>query len=612
MKKLILPLIFLPMMAFAVSEMNSISDKEIESKFLTVVKDVEVEKMLGGTSQFNDCRKKNEIESTDTQAVKDDKIDKATTCFKSNITGKNTAALKKLADDLKLESYGLIKSKNVNDITDYLAKKMRKSLTGVDADAAVTQKWEDKKIVDQKVFIDLYTNQLMKNALFEVSRFCFQNLRVTLNNTKLNFADHWNNSMKYIEDVNGNPVLDASGKPTPDITLLDDEGQPEFFKMSPNVDPTKKEEVYKDLISGLSKGGALKPQLYADFFNFCQAALPKLCQDFRKTLEKSNINDPDKAVVVANKMTKGANACLAMDKLQGIRTTMKNTKKVADQFEEMGNDKSSFAIQMIKNPQFYQRGKGMNEDSLDMITSVSSADMLANANNDLQKLEKKCLQGSGGSQCDDFLIKNDSLDKAINNVESQMNLKREIELARVRDLKKTNDATKLEEYLTENGLFDLLEKVKNPPAGFDIEKAIGSIYDARKIAEIESLKLKVGKRQVNESEMQKLVSSKEKDNQIIKNITETKEERARLAQVVMFNNIITSQLKLTDRDTKKEVGRNTNAWKKEMQGLKDSDSYNDKLFDGIMGDPSDSPDLDDTSIVGGGIIDSILGKKDDP
>ena len=52
----------------------------------------------------------------------------------AQMIGKDPAALKKLADDLRLENYGLIKSKNVKDITDYLSKKMHKSLTGEDPD----------------------------------------------------------------------------------------------------------------------------------------------------------------------------------------------------------------------------------------------------------------------------------------------------------------------------------------------------------------------------------------------------------------------------------------------------------------------------------------------
>lgn len=350
MKKLILSLILLPILAHA-NEIKEISDKEIESKFLTVVKDVEVEKMLGSTAEFNKCRKDNEFKPGDPD--QDKKIQLATDCFKKNITGKNEAALKKLAEELKLESYGLIKSKNVNDITAYLSQKMRKSLTGVDPKDAATQKWENKKIVDQKVFIDLYTNQLMKSALFEVSRFCFENFRkATASAKNLNdFNSHWSG---------------LTNKSIPTLADITDIGEPKFIENFDGVDMSKSENISKKLFEGLTKDTKIDQSLYSAFFGYCQKGLTILCDDFKNTATKASGTAP----------TKGASACLTIGKLQSIRTAMKKTEIVAKQFDEMGEDKGSFAIQMIKNPQIYQRGKGANEESLDELTSFSSSDML--------------------------------------------------------------------------------------------------------------------------------------------------------------------------------------------------------------------------------------------
>src|SRR5690606_29580802 len=63
---------------------------------------------------------------------------------------------------------------------------------------------------------------------------------------------------------------------------------------------------------------------------------------------------------------------------------------------------------------------------------------------------------------------------------------------------------------------------------------------------------------------------------------ESKEERARLAQVVMFNNIITSHLSLKRRegDNLVDVGRNTGAWRKEQQALERAD-VNAGLFENL-------------------------------
>ncbi|MBA2404610.1 MAG: hypothetical protein H0V66_07555 [Bdellovibrionales bacterium] len=623
MKKLILSLTFIPFLGLA-QEVN-LSDAGIKSKFLTVVKDAEVEGLLGKTAQFQTCKDKNKFDPKADATARSKSLDAATKCFASELSkNKDPEALKKLAENLNLQDYGLIKSKNVSEITSYLSKKMRKALTGIDPDDKnASKKWEDQKIVDQKVFVDLYTNQLMKSALFEVSRYCFENLEiVNEDKTGKDFVDYW--KVKKIDW--DNPITSYQTLPS----YLSDTGATSFELVKTGTDVTKKENVYGDIKNGISKI-AIDPKEFGQFFTYCQSAIKYLCEAFRKDSKivaslanKVTLGTTPAATGGASGgaapgtstltpvMTRGANACITMDKLQGIRTTMANTAKVAAQFDEM-EDKNSFAIQMIKNPKIYQRGKGDGEESLDELTSYSSADMLQDGGDDkLSDLETKCAQGGGGQECEQFLVENDSLEKAIHNVESDMNLKREIEMARVEELK--NKPDDLKKYLTDNGMFELLAKLDDKTLDANqIADEIKKIYDARKVAEIENLKLKVGKRQVTEAEASDLESSGEKNKQIVKNIKETKEERARLAQVVMFNNIITSQLELfTDKDAKNSIGKNVNAWKKEMKGLEDSNSYDSTLFSGVQ-DVADKEGskLEDTSVVSGGIIDSILGKKPD-
>lgn len=613
MKKLILPLFFLSFPALAdVQEMPSVSDAAIKNRFMTTVKDAEVEKLLGASAEFNDCRTKyNKFDAADDENKRNQKLKEATDCFKEKIGKKDPGSLKKLAEELRLENYGLIKSKSTSDITDYLSKKMIKSLTGRDPDDKNYNNvaWEKRKIVDQKVFIDLYTNQLVKSALFEVSRFCFENLRNGGAGT--DFASHWpKSSMKFKQNAKGENVADISG--------VDDSGNPAFFNSAPTTDMTKKEDAYKEVVKGL--GATVDSDTYETYFKFCQSALPQLCEKFRAdiNLKTKDATGADQSVVsdnlgtnlAANGMSVGANACLTIDRLKSIRNAMANTEKVGKQFEEMGEDKDKFALQMIKNPQIYKRGKGDNEESLDEITTMSSEDMLNESKDDFKNLEQKCSQPGGGSECDSFLVKGDELDKSIHNVESEMNLKREVELEKIRSFQgKPED---LEKYLSDNGHFDLLNKIKDKTLGYDaIEGEISKIYDARKVAEIEALKLKVGKRQLSEKDYNAMEDD-DKTAAIIGNIKESKEERARLAQVVMFNNIITSQLSLEEKGTGKQVGRNVNAWKKEAKGL-DASGVDMSLFANIQKSADENgSQLEDTSVVGGGIIDSILGKKEDP
>ena len=576
MKKLILSFILISSHAHTADEIH----KRVETKFLTIVKDVEVERLLGNSAEFNECRDMGKfVKDSPDQAAR---LVKAKDCFNEKIKSKDSASLKRLAEGLKLQDYGLIKSKNVNDITEYLTKKMHKSLTGVDLDAknSGNQKWEDQKIVDQTVFVELYKNQLAKNALFEISRFCFENLRLKSGSTATDFTTYWKGNMPTAVDG----VLPVSG--------LTDEGVDNIFFSGTikDTDLNDEKEVYAKLVSGLTPGKQpIDAKLYGDFFSFCTQAIKPMCDDF-----KANVKA---------KPPIGANACLTFNKLESIRTTLRNTEKVAKQFDEM-EDKGTFAIQMIKNPKVYQNGKGAGEESLDELTSVGSADFLNNSkaqNDKLKDLETQCATDSTGNDCKQFLQIDNGKERALNDLEMDIQLKQEIEVARVKKL----NGQSLKDYLKENRHFDLLEQLEKGNLKDDqIEAKITEFYEAKKIAEMNALKSKIGNRQVSEKDAG---NDATKAGLITGNIKDSKEERARLAQVVMFNNIITSQLSLTNKD-KKDLGRNVSGWNKEKAGLDKIQGIDSTIFEGIQSSADKNGVKTKESIADVGFLDSILGE----
>ncbi len=593
---LILSLMLCPFVALADDEMQGLHEQG-EAQFMTVVKDVEVERLIGSEPEFNKCRDDNKFEKLDKN--KQAKITKATTCFKAFLGTRSEADLKKLASNLKLEEYGLTQSKNVNEITTYLSGKMHKALTGVsptDKDFG-KQKWEDKKIVDQKVFIELYKNQLVKNSLFEISRYCFENLRLISAPAGTDFASYWSGVTL---------TLPADGKMAPvELAKLTDVGEDanggvSFADKISGVDLKDDKAVYEKLVSGLTPiGTPIVTSLYKDFFPFCRATIKPLCEEFKKT-STSNVS----AATSTSKISRGSSACLTYNKLEAIRLNLRNTEKVANQFDEM-KDKNTFAIQMIKNPKYF--GNDANDQSLDELTSTGSADFLKEADNDkLSDLETKCAQGTQDDECQQFLKVDDGLDKAIYTIETEMTLKRELETERAKKL----SGQSLKDYLKENRHFDLLEKFDTLTKA-DIELGIEQFYNAKRLAEIEALKFKVGKRQINTDEDKALGGGK--DAQIIENIKNSKEERARLAQVVMFNNIITSQLTLSriSGNTTTTLGSNVSGWKKESAGLDGISGINQDLFAGVRSSADSTGIKSKESIADIGFLDEILGEDKD-
>ena len=241
------------------------------------------------------------------------------------------------------------------------------------------------------------------------------------------------------------------------------------------------------------------------------------------------------------------------------------------------------------------------------MTSVGSADFLQNTqseNDKLKDLETQCATNSTGNDCKQFLQIDDGKDRALSDLEMDIQLKREIEVARVKQL----NGQSLKDYLKENRHFDLLKELEDGTLQEkQIEDKIKNFYEAKKISEMNALRSKIGNRQVSE----KLAGDDANKKTLIEaNIKETKEERARLAQVVMFNNIITSQLDLQKKVGGKtqSLGRNVSGWNKEKAGLDKIQGIDPTVFSGIQSSADTQGSKTKESIADVGFLENILGE----
>jgi hypothetical protein len=582
MKKLILVFI-LTLNSVYGQKIVELSDTELSNKFISTVKDLQIQSTLEKTAEFNECRSKSQYDPNDPNTMTE--VSKAEECFKQKLAGKTPAQIADLSKKLGLQSYGLVESQNVKDVEKYLADKMYQVMTGVDRTNTNQQallesmKFKNKSLVDQKDFIDLYTTQLGKNALFEISRFCFENFR---NNTKTDvhtFAEHWS---------------DFISSPTPEdynlsITTLTDRGEPKFDQ----IITTDKNTIYKSVFKSISNDDKkATPEVMGKFFGFCSKNISGLCSQYEADHTHTK---------------PGGNACLAKARLQEIRKTLANMDQVSKQFQQM--DGSSTGIKLDGNGQVkvFDRGNSNAMASIDNLTNFSSSDVIngGTKNSTLGDKAKACAQTPEIKACEGFLIVDDSVGKVEHDIALEMTLKKEAELERVRQLVKAKDQS-LDTYLTENGYFDMIDKVHK---GEDIEKLITENFDAKKQAAIDSIANTIGKRQVST-----------KDDNTTKEVAaigdaakETIEERARLAQVVLFNNIITSHLDLVKRDpttkVEEKIGRNINVLDKEVKSLEQA-QVDVSLFSGLKDAVGQSKPANtkDNSIVGLGMLDSILGK----
>lgn len=582
MKKLILPLILLVSSVYGADPVKSqpeiLSDKEIQGKMVAVVQDVKIENMLSRTSEFTECRNKFKFDPNIKGKEKETRIKDAQECFNKKITA-NPGKLQQFAEDLNLQTYGLVRSKNMQDISKYLGDKMYKSLTGVDQETANREEYlkamqfKNRTQVDQKVFVDMYMTQLSKSALYEVSRYCFEDLRKdNVPKTITNWQDHWNH------EFSGN---------------VNDLGEPKFFSTpSTSSNPA---DVFKAATSGLSTS-QLKPVDMQPFFTFCTDNIKSLCQTYTDAITAKMDPAP----------TSGAKSCLVMNRLQEIRKAITNTQKVQEDFQKLSG--TQLAIAFNDPVKFYQGGQ---DKTVDDLTNVTSMDMIKGGYKDNNLIED-CSKSPENPGCEAFLVKDDSADKVLYDTEVQRSLEKEIQLARVKELKAKGDKP-LEEYLEENAYFDLLKQFKDKTLTADeVEAKVGDIFDARKKAEIATLSASLGKRQISDAEAK---NSPQREKDLIRsNAEELQSERTRLAQVVLFNNIITSHLSLMKQDGKdfKEVGKNVSAWIKESKEQNSAGTFNSDLFKNIQDQTKDTGSVKENTLVGLDMIEQILGKTKAP
>lgn len=542
---------------------------DLNRQFGSVIKDRENERKLHDSIEFKQCREEVKGKTKSTSDI----AQLASDCLAEKLNGKGIKDLENLSSNLNLTDYQLISSNNVKEISKYLSNKLYKSLTGVDPNEKDPKKLsfrnKDRKMVDQRDLITLYKNQVGKNALLTISSYCFEDLRATSSLSSSNpnqFGPHWE---KYF----ANPQMT--------ISTVNDLGQPSFKS------PSSGKDTYSDMLDSLMLGKnalddntADKTSLLGKFFNDCTKMIKELCENFPNSVLKV-----------------GAKSCVVKAKLANYRKTFSAIDKILNDKEFQDTGKSALVTELSAN-------NGSLDGLFDDLTSITSTDILKGGSTDISKATE-CEKNPGSTGCEAFLGNKGSNDELYDNTEMNVAFRKEVEIAKVKTLKDQQ----LAEYLEANGYLNLNANSKES----EIIAAIQARFDAEREGMIQTLNKELGSRQTKAD----VANSKTDDKTLIKkNATEVSEERARLAQVILFNNIITSQLSLKKSDGKGNdvsLGRNVNPLKKELAAAsKDSGQINNDFFTGLQSSTTSgsagSKVTGNESIGSITFLDTILGK----
>ncbi len=572
------------------SEINQLSDAELGRKFISSVRDVQIEQTLSQTAEFKTCMdtESNKFKSTATEDERLTAAENASKCLKDKIAGKSKEEIERLEKSLNLSGYNLVKSKSVENITKYLTNKMYKIMSGVDleeknkAELIKSMKFSNKKLLEQRDFIILYQNQLSKNALLEITTFCYEKFRKTQNPlVGTDFSSHWQN--QYNGDFN-------------------DQGLPAYS--TPGSD--NQQAIYRNFLTSVGGNSQNLTTDLNNFFNTCTDAIKTLCATF----ESNNRQTSNISAAVSNALgppSLGGNACLTKAKLQSFRKAIAESESIKNQFDS--DFAGGVSISSSGEIKIFKAG-ATKETTFDSLTTSSSIDFLnGNVDENLTKKQKECRETPDVADCDNFLVEDDSYEKAQFDTDVAMNMKKELAKAKIRELKANSQD--LETYLKDNGFGDLLKDYnehKNEP-GYNLEEKIGDIFEARKNATLEALRASVGSRQLSTG-----ANPVDKERVIGANAAESANERTRLAQVVFFNNIVTSSLTLRDQNNV-SLGRNTNATSRELNTLRTDVNVNEDLFSGITQNERDPASSNGNqsgreSITGLSFLNDILGLEE--
>ncbi|MBY0518330.1 MAG: hypothetical protein K2P81_15580 [Bacteriovoracaceae bacterium] len=582
-------------------EASPLDYQRLSQRFVTSVKEAEVEEKYLQVDQVKKCLSDNKITKemlSDPVKVKEQQ-DKASKCVKDEFAKIDPSKIDELSKTLGLEAFGVVKGKGSAEVIDYFASRLEKALYGVDSKNQ-PYKLKDQKIVDQKVFVDLYETQVGKNILLEISNYCLNSFSPGASSDE---RDRFSKISKIAID-------DLSKIPSYSDELVDG--------ARIKKDDT---EIYKEFMNnvvGDKTGGAeaTKKKL-EDIFGKCTAVIPLMCEYHEYCACKSRpttdgvdcSNNKFAKINPTCDPNKGKASCHVVARLRGYRTNLMALETTKKQINELQDNKG---LRRIDKFEVYNSKDAGTGNSIDDLTSLSSSDVdKIKSGDDLKKqadeFEKQdCVATPEDSKCfSQFYNEKETLNFANNAI--GFNAATALESARIAKLKETE----LEEYLKNRGYFDLAEKAKNKE-------------DTQKIVKEAQLRFET-ERDATFSEMSKAFERKQlvtgtedaKKARMTDARNELKFKNKEFQQLLVFNNVVSSYLSLQKKDKSGKLvsaGTNIQALKREFDSAKSSNAK-DKAELQYFSEASSAKNESlngENPIVDVNFLDTVLGKTEKP
>lgn len=568
-------------------DLTSNQIKELSNRFTRSIKEAQVDSQLLEVNEIKTIVESNKIEESDlnTPSVIATKKAKAKKEFEDEFKKLSKEEIDKLAQKLQLDSYGLVEGKTQGKLRDYFSERIQKALYGPGAQGE-RLKIKEMKIVDHKVYNDLYESQLGKAVLLDLSNYCYNQLAPK--STSPGASDVFTQWKSLISGSCDPSKTKSRANLGACIDSLDDSKPPAAPAGTSNPSGNTTPDPYLALKDQFSKLGS--PQdasaFFENYFTICSSIIPHMCEayTFCKASDKTpwkndeyfrnvsatfcdEIQDPtDK---------KGINSCDVQARLKAFRVNLELAKKNKDQYENAtdGYRRSGKTFDLdgdgnSADDTYQSRG----ENSIDSITTITSQDtdkILADAaKEELDEFTKNdCKNQPENPECKAFFYNED---EALKFQQSSLvyTAATELEKRRIDELN-TQGKDKLEEYLRAKGYIDLAEKLSSTPPDQVVAMAKAR-FESERESSFKKMEEAFNRRQVDSKNQG---SNSSASTSVESDINKKKDKN--FTQLVLFNNVITSYLQI--KNNKNEVvGDNKRVFERERERLAKGESGGDE------------------------------------
>ncbi len=596
----------------ALGAAGEIDYDRLSKRFVTSVKEAQVDAQFLQVPQVQACVAEHSITDVSNQAEIRAKQAAAANCLRESLSGStgqlNDAQLAELSKKLELDAYGVVKGKSNQALVDYLSSRLEKALYGKGPDGQVVRLGE-QKLVDQKVFVDIYETQLGKNILLEISNYCLNRLALTTQITP---------PATRLSTIAGMNPDELGRNITSGFTDINAEGP----------DITEEETIYdaiktqlKSVTDSAERGETPADRLNKLFMN-CVSAIPKMCEYYEDCLcqyrTRTKPQDfPDTpacnpaAVFKCSSPppappTVGSHSCHVAARLRGYRTNLAATKEVQRSFDRnAGADARFRGLEGDAGKATYDKSNPGSGNSIDDVTAITTSEVnealqVNQLSNEIEAIPENCVEAPEDAECARFYYQESEVRKFAQS-SAGYSAATIVESEKIRRL---TDKEQLKTYLRSRAYFDL-EKLVDSGDMNQIVASARSRFEAEREATFATMTAAFERKQFTTE----LAGGPSAEDRAIAVRNEYKNKGKEFQQLILFNNVVSSYLSLRravpGSDETEDAGRNLKAFEREITSA-GSENTALQYFQGISSDERSEITDSDTPLVDMNFLDQIL------